>query len=143
MRKFGDMIAMPVCVCVGSPNIYGNLEYTSSWSSPISLVCSVRYSPPSRIKWYRDGAVLPLNDSTTDMSVRVTDRAYYSSYNSYSYYRYSQNTYVSYEITLRVCAPPDDIVGSYQCRISNRIGSDSSQSYNIRGEVYTTRLKEC
>ena len=52
------------------------------------------------------------------MSVRVTNR---------------QSSY--FEIALKICDSPDNIVGNYRCEVGNRLGNDA-QSYSIEGTVY-------
>ncbi len=111
---------------LGSVSAY-QLQYSSTWRSSITLVCRTRYSPPSSIKWYRDNVLLGLNDSTTDMSVRVTHRGYYGISST------------SFDITLSICAPPDDIVGRYTCEVGNRLGR-SSRSYQVRGKCCFRRV---
>ena len=98
----------------GSPSISG-LNYSSSSNTSITLVINTRNAPPSNIKWYRDGTLVDINGNSTDMSVRVTNR---------------QSSY--FEIALKICDSPDNIVGNYRCEVGNRLGNDT-QSYSIEG----------
>ena len=85
----------------------------------MKLTSSIRNAPPSSVKWYRDNTLVDINGKSTDMSVRMTNRVY-------SYF----------ETSLTVCDSPDNIIGTYTCEVSNRLGRDT-ESYTVRGKTYT------
>ena len=92
-----------------------SLNFSTSSIAAITLVCSTRSSPPSIIRWYRDGTLLDRNGNTTDMAVTVTDR---------------RNSY--FDVTLNICQSPATVVGTYRCRAGNRLGDDS-EYYTVQG----------
>ena len=87
--------------------------YSANSSDSIVLVCHTHNSPPTIINWYRDDKLIDLSHNSIDMSVSVTNR--HTS---------------SFEITLTIaCDPSDNMVESYTCDISNRLGGDIQTHY--------------
>ena len=108
-----------IITTLGSPSISGLINYSSSTSTSITFVINTRNAPPSSIKWYRDDTLVDINGNSTDMSVRVTNR---------------QSSY--FETSLTVCDSPDNVIGTYTCEVSNRLGRDT-ESYTVRGKTLT------
>lgn len=108
-----------IIFCSGSPSITG-FSHISSQDQSLTLTCSTRHSPPTKVFLYKDGRAVDIDWNTIKMVQRVTSRQY-----SYQYY----------EITFFIQMDPDEIVGQYTCKVQNTLGSSGiSTAISLTGK---------
>ena len=87
-------------------------------SSLSTLTCTSTGSPPTNVKWMKDGETLITNGTMYSLTQTLVDRVT-STYNN----------------TLTIEASFIDVVGEYSCKVVNSIGTSNVQSTEIRGRV--------
>ena len=99
-----------------TPSIY-SFQHTQNSNSVLTLTCETRTAPPTEITWQRNGLNLTIDDSTVQMTQRVTNRRY------------------SYFVnTLSITDDPDNVVGNYTVIVGNAFGERTSSNIYIEGK---------
>ena len=88
-----------------------SITYLTYQEENHTLTCLSTGSPVTTVSWMKDGQPLTIDGSVYHLTQTITDRA--------------SSTY-SNELTVSETAP-SGVVGTYNCTVTNDLGSDSSE----------------
>ena len=101
------------------------MEISPDPTTTVTLRCVSSGSPATTVTWYKDGEVYHTNDILDSVSTVIEDLKHT--------HQLLDGVTATYQSFLGVLLPPGEALGSYQCHVTNSLGTAASESLVVEG----------